>query len=892
MSDPNQFLVKGDLQVEAGLDPTNHGDGFLYVTSSSGGLDVEGLTTLDQTTINTTDGKFHVIGTNKVEIAPTGGSGSIEMTGAAASFLKTSAGNLQIDSEVGILDLDGASMTLNSDTGTIAAVGATGVSVTSTANNIVVNAAATVDIDGGTSILVDSAGTISLDANATSNFTVAGGGNLQASSVNGRVIVDGGGSASNAVTIISSNAAGGVDIDAGTAGFDVLATGGPFSIDGQHASSNITLTTNADAQDFTIGLTGVSNSSIIVTSSGTGTDAVKITAAATAGGIDIDAGTAGIVADTTGGISLDSLAASNFTVTGAADLTLSTTAGSAIITAGEAAVDAVQITASNIAGGVDVNAGTGGITVDTTAGFSIDGADDSNVTVTGAADLTIETTGGSAIITAGEAVADAIQITSSNAAGGIDVNGGTGGITVDSTGAISLDAAAASNFSIATTGAAQDLTLSVTGATDSSVIVSSSGTGADAIKVNATAGGIDIDATGVINIDTTNTATGISIATATAGVPITIGSSTSVTTIPGDLLVTGTRTFLNTETTVIEDNIIILNSGNGELGADGGMVIRRFQTPNGTGAGDVVTDTAAQTGAFQAGSATPATVVLATGANATNDFYNGWWIKVTSGTGVNQVRRIEDYVGATRTATLYQTSDNTVDFLDGLDLAAAPAAADTYSLYNAGYSAVYYDESDDTFTIAATALTPDAVPTAGISTVTVTKYLGLNVGGPVTIHDNGVPANSILNVNFIEPVAPTDEVCINGLCIGPGGVITGGNAPLSEVVTLVDNSQAYVNITNSTTTGLWFVLVEACTTIAGTVKLTTGAFAMFACANSDATDDGTTTRLVASKGTDNQNLDARWAAGNKIQLRHRPAWSGGSGANVFYKVSISSTFIA
>ncbi|MFA5322338.1 MAG: hypothetical protein WC373_06650 [Smithella sp.] len=51
-------------------------------------------------------------------------------------------------------------------------------------------------------------------------------------------------------------------------------------------------------------------------------------------------------------------------------------------------------------------------------------------------------------------------------------------------------------FSIAhaTNGAADDLTIDLTGATDSSIILNSSGTGEDAIKLNASAGGVDIDA--------------------------------------------------------------------------------------------------------------------------------------------------------------------------------------------------------------------------------------------------------------------------------------------------------------------------------------------------------------------------------------------------------------
>ncbi|WP_196302645.1 hypothetical protein, partial [Streptococcus pneumoniae] len=92
--------------------------------------------------------------------------------------------------------------------------------------------------------------------------------------------------------------------------------------------------------------------------------------------------------------SLDSATTSNFTVTGTGDLTLSTTAGSANLIGGEAVVDAVRIFASDTSGGIDIDAGTGGATLDTTGGISLDSTTASNFTVTGSADLTLSTTAG------------------------------------------------------------------------------------------------------------------------------------------------------------------------------------------------------------------------------------------------------------------------------------------------------------------------------------------------------------------------------------------------------------------------------------------------------------------------------------------------------------------
>lgn len=55
-------------------------------------------------------------------------------------------------------------------------------------------------------------------------------------------------------------------------------------------------------------------------------------------------------------------------------------------------------------------------------------------------------------------------------------------------------------------------------------------------------------------------------------------------------------------------------------------------------------------GTAQAGAAT--TITLASGASATDDFYNGITIELVRGTGVGQRRRITDYVGSTKVATV------------------------------------------------------------------------------------------------------------------------------------------------------------------------------------------------------------------------------------------------
>lgn len=143
-----------------------------------------------------------------------------------------------------------------------------------------------------------------------------------------------------------------------TDGDDTLTTsGGDFTVDTGGGDQNFTL----GAGEFDITGTGL---------------------------LDFNAGSFDM--DLTGGFAVDAGAASNLT-TSAGDLSLEATAGSTNITGGEAAADAINIDASNAAGGIDVDAGTGGIAMDTTGVFSVDGVGNSNVT-TDSGNLALETT--------------------------------------------------------------------------------------------------------------------------------------------------------------------------------------------------------------------------------------------------------------------------------------------------------------------------------------------------------------------------------------------------------------------------------------------------------------------------------------------------------------------
>ncbi len=223
-------------------------------------------------------------------------------------------------------------------------------------------------------------------------------------------------------------------------------------------------------------------------------DAIQIQATNAAGGIDVDAGTGGIAIDTSdgGAISIDAIGApSNISLASTAnadDLTVEVTgandASLVLQSAGTNVNDAIIINAS--AGGLDINIDDN-ITIDSTnQGISLDGAAASNFTTSAGA---ITVSGGDGINIDG--TGQEVDITSTGAL--VDINSAT--FTLDTTSSFSIDGAGtASNISLASDGAADDLTVEVTGANDASLVLQSAGTGTDAIDINATAGGIDIDA--------------------------------------------------------------------------------------------------------------------------------------------------------------------------------------------------------------------------------------------------------------------------------------------------------------------------------------------------------------------------------------------------------------
>ncbi|HTJ53639.1 MAG TPA: hypothetical protein VL443_29495 [Cyclobacteriaceae bacterium] len=425
--------------------------------------------------------------------------------------------------------------------------------------------------------LTASGGTVSLSSSAAGNLTATGAGiDMSIVSDAGRVVINGEEAAADAVRILS--AAGGLDVDvalqmslvssqnaadavvinASAGGIDIIAAGaagedldltctsGSVHITAGEAASdavNIDSTGGFDldaAEQVNIASSQNAANAIVITASVGGID---ITAPGASAGEDIDIVATGssvnitstenaadsiVITSTLGGI--DILAS------GAAageDIDIVATGSSVNITSTESAADSIKITstaggidilASGAAAGEDIDIVATGSSVNISSSESaadsitiISSAGGIDILASGAAageDIDIVATGSSVNITSTEDVSDAIYIRANagtSEAIKIHADQGTGvaslnllsdvgGITLRATGLASADAI---NLEAAAGGIDVDAALQIN--------IASSQNAVDAIRIISSAGGIDIDAVGAATEDINITNTGGSI---------------------------------------------------------------------------------------------------------------------------------------------------------------------------------------------------------------------------------------------------------------------------------------------------------------------------------------------------------------------------------------------
>lgn len=413
--------------------------------------------------------------------------------------------------------------------------------------------------------------------------------------------------------------------------------------------------------------------------------------------------------------------------------------------------------------------------------------------------------------------------------GGFTSTTGTGGSTqIITNGASSL-------IQNKTTSDGQHLRINTIGGTDSKVIIETDNTSNNAIIINASSGSVYISGGSNVNIES-NSKIEIGVNNV---IPVSIGTNTSTTTINGNLIVQGTTTTVNSETLTVVDNIIVVNSGP-TVTADGGIAIHRFQYANNTNDGDVVSDSPEEANIVVGVSGNSATTVYLQGLQTKpDDHYKDWWLKIVSGTGQNQVRKIKSYNGTTKIATIYGDADeiNTGPYIIGSDFLTTPDSTSKCNLYPCEYVMNIWDESAKEFAF---------VCSSSVSTT------GTLIAHYADLHVNDFIANDI-HVNTVN------------------------NSSADRAITLElnNNSTSPVNIigfSNDTNTphGVYTVMVSPEDPLKPT------AHGIFMIGRSVMNLPGSVVRIISVKGSNDEQIDMIWPAGQVPQLLYRQAPNTGN----------------
>jgi len=268
--------------------------------------------------------------------------------------------------------------------------------------------------------------------------------------------------------------------------------------------------------------------------------------------------------------------------------------------------------------------------------------------------------------------------------------------------------------------------------------------------------------------------------------------------IQGNLRSDGTLSMLNTTDTNIKDGIVGVNidaDGGCVAGSDGGLWINRNSA-------DVITDTPKLSGTAQGGAA--GSIILDPASSAANDFYSGWTVRITGGTGSGQTRIISTYDGTSKVA------DVSVDWVT------APDGTSTYDLYNTTRAAMFFDTSNKEFALAYTADPFTSNP------LLIQEYADLHV--------NNLTVNNV--------------------------------SPQFEIVSIPENSAVPQNIEDSSQRGSFLLIVEslsidgACAVFSCSARSITSGGSVVRLSSSPASPPS------------GVEINAIWLAGNKIQLFH------------------------
>jgi hypothetical protein len=460
--------------------------------------------------------------------------GALDLTAGAASNWNTTAGDITIDAEAASVVIDG------------------GEAATDAVRIIASAAAGGIDIDSGTG---------DIDIDSSDDISIDGAGASAAISIGTSAVA-------HTITLGNATSATSVNLDAGTGGVDVdLVATGVMSIDGDlvvigGAADGDSATDDGDLLvvdvfevDGTANFDGTADFDSVINVAGATVTGDLIPSAADT----YDLGSAAFewaelyLGD--GSLFIGNDQDASFVYDEADDDSLEITG--TLISIGEEAANDVATAAGDLLVSVDLevngDAHVDGATfdADVTGAISLDADLASNFN-TSVGDITIDSETGSVVIRGREAVGDAIYLDADNTLGAgvqidafsagvntsgtINMDAGTGGVDIDIVGDGDFDVLAGGTFSIdgtgdgaggdanitySTAGDEEDFTISLAGATDSSLVLSSTGTSGDALRF-ISSGGIDIDASEKLDVDvSSNFADAVSITASAGGIDIT-----------------------------------------------------------------------------------------------------------------------------------------------------------------------------------------------------------------------------------------------------------------------------------------------------------------------------------------------------------------------------------
>lgn len=159
--------------------------------------------------------------------------------------------------------------------------------------------------------------------------------------------------------------------------------------------------------------------------------------------------------------------------------------------------------------------------------------------------------------------------------------------------------------------------------------------------------------------------------------------------IGGKLTVLGNLISVNILNSNVNMNRLTINANVAIAGLDTGLCFDRFQNDNDVGYGDLSNDIPNETGVVVTATATD--ITLQPSSSGTTDYYEKWYVKITSGMGIDQIRRIKSYDGLTKIADL--DSPWTI----------IPGTGNSYELFACKFVIFFWDAGERRMKLACTA---------------------------------------------------------------------------------------------------------------------------------------------------------------------------------------------